>query len=150
MEDNKKPVNQTQSANNGTVNEMPSDGKINYPDVSVKELLAKQEVQSAIRRYVSVPETVTVKKVKSPFTNKETKDKTQKIEAISGTTIEDAFSCELTLLNTSELDPVEAVNKKYRIADYKFALEANMSGGKFGGYAATGLKLMVSKFEPVK
>lgn len=93
---------------------------------------------------------MTVKKVKSPFTNKETKDKTQKIEAISGTTIENAFSCELTLFNTKDLDPVEAVNKKYRIADYTFALEANMSGGKFGGYAATGLKLMVTKLEEVK
>lgn len=150
MEENKKNVNQTQPANSGTVNEKPSDGKTNYSDMSIKELFAKLEMQEAIRRYVSVPEIVTVKKVKSPFTNKETKDKTQKIEAISGTTIENAFSCELTLFNTKDLDPVEAVNKKYRIADYTFALEANMSGGKFGGYAATGLKLMVTKLEEVK
>lgn len=68
---------------------------------------------------------------------------------MSGTTIEDAVSHELTLFNT-ELDPVEAVNKKYRIIEYVFALEANMNAGKFGGYAAKGLKLMVTKLEEVK
>ena len=67
-------MNQTQPANSGTVNEKPSDGKTNYSDMSIKELFAKLEMQEAIRRYVSVPEIVTVKKVKSPFTNKETKD----------------------------------------------------------------------------
>ena len=125
------------------------DAKTSYRDVSVKELIAKQEVQEAIRRSVVVPETVTVKKLRKAFENKETKTFTQKIEAMSGTTIEDAVSLELTLLDT-ELDPVEAVNKKYRIIDYTFALEANMSAGKFGGYAAKGLKLMVTKLEEVK
>lgn len=120
--------------------------KTNYPDVSIKELIAKKEVQEAIQRYVDVPKVVTVKKLKKPFENKETKSSTQKIEAMSGTTIEDAVTHELTLLDT-ELDPVEAVNKKYRIIEYTFALEANMSAGKFGGYAAKGLKLVVTKLE---
>lgn len=131
------------------VNKNISAEKPSYSDVSIKELFAKQEMQEAIRRFVHIPDMVTVKKLRNPFENKETRDKTQKIEVMSGTTIEDAVSFELTLLNT-ELDPVKAVNKKYRITDYSFALEANMSGGKFGGYAAKGLKLIVTKLEEVK
>lgn len=143
----KNVTNQTKPENNTSGN-MPA-AKTNYPDVSVKELLAKQEVQEAIRRYAAVPDVVTVKKLRNPFENEETKTITQKIEVMSGTTIEDAVSLELTLLGT-ELDPKEAVNKKYRILDYTFALEANMSAGRFGGYAAKGLKLMVTKLEEVK
>lgn len=135
--------------NSNTISENPSDAKPDYSDVSVKELFAIEELQRAVRDYVAVPEVVTVKKLKNPFENKETNTTTQKVEAMSGTTIEDAVSLELTLLNT-KLDPVEAVNKKYRIVDYTFALEANMSGGKFSGYAAKGLKLMVTKLEEVK
>lgn len=127
----------------------PNQAKTNYADVSIKELIAKPEVQEAIRRYVSMPEIVTVKKLKNPFENKETKITTQKVEAMIGTTVEDAVSFELTLVDT-ELDPVEAVNKKYRIIDYSFALEANMKAGKFCGYAAKGLKLMVARLEEVK
>lgn len=142
-------VTQAQPASNDTVSGNIPAGKTIYSDVSIKGLFAKQEVQEAIRRCVCVPDMFTVKKLKNPFENKETKDKTQKIEVMSGTTIEDAVSFELVLLNT-ELDPVKAVNKKYRIIDYTFALEANMSGGKFSGYAATGLKLVVTKLEEVK
>lgn len=142
-------VNQAQPANNDTVSgNIPAEKTI-YSDVSIKELIATKEVQEAIRRCVYLPDIFTVKKLKNPFENKETKDKTQKIEVMSGTTIEDAVSFELVLLNTA-LDPVKAVNKKYRIIDYKFALEANMSAGKFSGYAATGLKLIVTKLEEVK
>lgn len=117
--------------------------------VSIKELLAKQDVQDAIRRYLKIPEVVTIKTVNSPFRNKETKIKTQKLEVASGKTIEDAAFFELTLVDT-ELEPEKAIGKKYRIAEYKLALIANMSGGKFGGYAAKGLKLMVTRLEEVK
>ena len=147
--ENKNTANQAQPANNGTVSEIIPAVKTSYPDVSVKGLIAQKEVQEAFRRYISIPDKFTVKKLKEPFKNKETKEKTQKIEVMSGTTIEDAAAYEMTLLNT-ELDPVKAVNKKYRIIDYAFALEANMSGGKFGGYSATGLKLIVTKLEEVK
>lgn len=146
---NKNASNQEKLTNNGTISGSIPSVKINYWDKSIKELIAEKEVQEAIRRLVAVPKDVTVKKLKKPFENKETKTVTQKIEAISGTTIKDAVSLELTLLDT-ELDPVEAVNKKYRIIDYTFALEANMNAGKFGGYAAKGLKLMVTKLEEVK
>ncbi len=64
-----------------------------------------------------------------------------------GTSLENAFAFELTLVDAELGD--EAINKKYRIVDYTFALEANMAGGKFSGYAAKGLKLMVSKLEEV-
>ena len=141
--------NQVKPANNDTISGNIPAEKTSYPDVGLKGLIAENDVQEAFRRYVSIPEKFTVKKLKEPFKNKETKDKTQKIEVMSGTTIEDAAAYEMTLLNI-ELDPVKAVNKKYRIIDYTFALEANMSGGKFGGYAATGLKLVVTKLVEVK
>lgn len=149
MEENKKPVNQTQPANSGTVNEKPSDGRPDYPDVSIKEVLIKQEVQEAIRRYVNVPDKVIVKKVRNAYTDDRTKDTTQKVEAIGGTTIDNAFPCELTLLNTA-LDPETAINKKYRIVESMLGLKANISEKKFSGYAATGFKLMVTKLEEVK
>lgn len=123
--------------------------KLDFKDASLKELIAKSRVQAALRHYIDVPDEVTVKKLKKPFENKETKEKTQKIEVMSGTTIEDAVAFELTLLNT-ELDPIAAVNKKFRIVDCTFALTANMKDGKFSGYAASGLKLMVTKLEEVK
>lgn len=146
--------NQTDKETNQVIPKINASGdnsavKTSYSDVSIKELVAKKEVQEAIQRYAAVPENMTIKKIRKAFENKETKTITQKIEAMSGTTIEDAVYFELTLLNT-ELDPVEAVNKKYRILDYMFALDANMSGGKFNGYAATGLKLMVTRLEEVK
>lgn len=147
--ENKNALTQEKPENNGTDNRNIPAEKTIYSDVSIKELIATKEVQEAIRRCVYLPDIFTVKKLKNPFENKQTKDKTQKIEVMSGTTIEDAVSFELVLFNT-ELDPVKAVNKKYRIIDYKFALEANMSAGKFSGYAATGLKLIVTKLEEVK
>lgn len=147
--ENNIAVNQEKPEDNSTASGNISAAKSNFRDMSIKELIAKPEVQKTIQRYVTVPKVVTVKKLKKPFKNEETKATTQKIEAMSGTTLEDAVSLELTLLNT-ELDPVEAVNKKYRIIDYTFALDANMSSGKFSGYAATGLKLIVTRLEEVK
>lgn len=147
--ENKNTVNQEKPEINGTDIENNSDVKSNHWDVAVKGLIATQEVQEAIQHYVSVPKVAMVKKAKKPYENKETKDRTQKLEVMSGTTLEDAVTFELTLLNT-EIDPVKAVNKKYRIVDYTLALVANMKGHDFLGYAATGLKLIVTKLEEVK
>ncbi|MCM1253974.1 MAG: hypothetical protein NC321_14240 [Clostridium sp.] len=116
--------------------------------VSVKELLARPEVQAALQKLVFLPEVVVVKKVRKPFEDKETKTTSQKIEVISGTTLEDFLSFELTLLN-AELKE-EAINKKFRIVDFTFALSANMKDGKFSGYAARGLRVMATKLEEVR
>lgn len=140
---------QEKPANISTANEISLDADPYFWDWSIKELMAKEEVQKAILSYVHPPKEVTIKKLRKPFTNDETKTTTQKAEVMSGTTIEDAVSFELTLLGTG-LDPVKAINKKYHIIDYSFALEANMNAGKFGGYAAKGLKLIVTKLEEVR
>lgn len=143
-------VNQAEHTNNGTANGNIPAVKPYYPkDVSLKELIAKPKMQEAIREYVFVPDELTVKEVRKPFENGETNTTIQKVKALGGTTLEDAVNFDLTL-HGIKLDPVEALNKRYRILDYTFALEANMSGGKFGGYSAKGLKLMVTKLEEVK
>lgn len=142
-------VDSAKLANISTVTENPADEKSFFWTTGIKELFAKGEMQKAIQRYVAVPDVAIIKEVRNPFTNEDTKITTRKVLAMSGTTIEDAVSYELTLVNI-ELDPVKAINKKYRIVDYTFALEANMSAGKFGGYAAKGLKLMVTKLEEIK
>lgn len=141
--------NQVQPTNNGTISENNPAEKWTLANVRIKELLAKEDVKKAILNHVNVPKELFIKKVKKSFQPEEAKDKTQKIEVMSGTTLADAVTFELTLLNT-ELDPVEAINKKYRIIDYALALEANMKERKFVGYAATGMKLMVTKLEEVK
>lgn len=41
-------------------------------------------------------------------------------------------------------------NLPFKIVDYNFTLNANMRGGDFNGYSATGLKLLVTKIEPVE
>lgn len=133
----------------GNISAVAGNEKSSYSDVSVKALIAEEEVQEAMRRYVAVPKVIMIKQLKNPYRNKETNIVTQKISAMSGTTLEDAVSHEITLLDT-ELDPRNSVNKKYRIIDYKLSLEANMSNGNFNGYVATGLKLMVTKLEEVK
>ena len=133
---------------NGNVTDL-KDMYISPAEIRLKGVLEEDEVQKALRRCFPVPNVVTVKKLRNPYMNEDTKDTTQKIEVMGGTTLEDAVSFEVTLLNT-ELDPVAAVNKKYRLVDYKFALIANMSGGKFTGYAAKGLKLMVTRLEELK
>lgn len=149
MEDNKKPVNQTNNVNNGDINKTAPDALPSYAKASVKGTFAEEEVQKALRRYLAVPELVTVKEVRKSYKPEGADMSTQKIKVMSGTSIEDAESHELSLVGI-ELDPVKAVNKKYRIVDYTLGLEANMSGGRFGGYAATGFKLMVTRLEEVK
>lgn len=123
--------------------------KKNYQEVSVKELLAMPKVQEAIKQYVAVPEQIWVKRARNPYTNPDTKLLTQKIEGLSGTSMMDATAVGFTLVGM-ELDGENAINKMYRIVDYTVGLEANMSGGKFGGYSATGLKLLVTKMEEVR
>lgn len=147
--ENSNLSNQVQPTNNGTISENNPAEKWTLANVRVKELLAEEDVQKAILERVNVPKELFIKKVKKSFQPEGAKDKTQKIEVMSGTTLADAVTFELTLLNT-ELDPVEAINKKYRIIDYALALEANMKERKFVGYAATGMKLMVTKLEEVK
>lgn len=146
--ENKKPVSQARPEINSTVNEPASDALPSYAKASVKGTLAKEEVQEALRRCVAVPELVTVKEVRKSYKPDGAEAATQKIKVMSGTSIEDAEAHELSLVGI-ELDPVKAVNKKYRIVDYTLGLEANMSGGRFGGYAATGFKLMVTRLEEV-
>lgn len=146
---------QTTPADSGTTGGNTSAERPWFNDVSIKELISVEEVQEAFRRYVNFPDgTFIVKKAKKAYGGtKEIPDKTQKIEVLSGKTLEDAFACELTLLNT-EIDPIAAINKKYRLIDYKFALTAIMREGekekKFGGYASSGLRLIVTKLEEVK
>lgn len=144
-----KPIQTNLSKSESTASRVDAIEKTLFSETSIKELLAKQGVQEAIQRYIHVPEIVTVKKVRKPFENKDTKTKTQKIEVMSGTTIEDAITFELVLVDT-EIDAVAAINKKHRIADYTVSLDANMKERNFLGYAAKGLKLLVSKFEEVK
>ena len=48
------------------------------------------------------------------------------------------------------LDPVHAINKKYKIVEYELAMNSNMVGKNFQGYSATGLKLLIKKLEEVK
>ncbi len=123
--------------------------KKNYQEISVKELLAMSAVQEAIKKYVAVPEKILIKGARSPYQNPDTKLVTQKIEGMSGTSIMDATAVGFTLVGM-ELDSQNAINKMYRIVDYTVGLEANMAGGKFGGYAAKGLKLLVTKMEEVR
>lgn len=123
--------------------------KTAFADVRVKDIIAKPDIQAAIRRYVSVPKDVIIKKV----SNASKDHHTQKIEFMYGSTIFDAVHGQGTIsddTNRRFLDPENAINKKYRIVDYSFALEANMSGGNFGGYSATGLKLVIKKLEELK
>lgn len=134
---------------NNTINKEINEIKTLVSEVSLKELIAMLDVQDAIRKHVSVPNPVIVKKVRSPFKNEETGITTQKIEGVSGTSLMDMVSVNLTLVGT-ELDPVKSINKPYRLVDYTFALDANMAGGKFNGYSAKGFKLLVTKIEEMK
>ena len=133
------------TANNGE----PAVGKTFFPDVSLKELMAMPDVQEAVRRHISVPNPVIPKKVRNPFKNGETGITTQKVESVSGTSLMDIVNVSFTLVGTG-INPTDAINKPFRIVDYAFALDANMAGGKFNGYSAKGLKLLVTKIEEVK
>ena len=60
---NDQMANQTDQQKTGSaVSGSVPDVKTNYPDVSIKELIAKKEVQEAIQRYIDVPKVVTIKK----------------------------------------------------------------------------------------
>lgn len=120
-----------------------------FMDAKVKELIAKPDIQAAIRRYVSVPKDVIIKKVG----NASKDHHTQKIEFMYGETIEDAVHGKATIYDEKHvqfLNPENAINKRHRIVEYELALEANMVGGNFGGYSATGLKLVIKKLEEIK
>ena len=115
-------------------------------EVRVKELLSDEMFQKAIKDLVLVPNIIIIKQVKKPFTNEETKITTQKISAVSGTTLQDMVSVDFTLVGVT-IDPIDSINKEFKIIEYSLALEANMRGGNFNGYSATGLKLMISGIE---
>lgn len=138
-------MNMNTTASNEANNSM----KTLYSEASIKDLMAAPEVQAALRKYVSLCDNVVVKKLRKAYKNPNTKDTTQKVEGLSGKSMEESDIVSFTLVNT-ELNPEEAINKTYRIVDYTYALEANMKDGNFGGYAATGLKLLVTKLEEVK
>lgn len=133
---------------NNTINKAINETKSLFSEASIKELIAMQDVQAAIRQHVSIPGRVLIKEVRNPYLNKETGITTQKVKAVSGTSLLDMVSSELTLVNT-ELDPVKSINKLYRLVDYTFALDANMVNRQFMGYSAKGLRLMVTKLEEI-
>ena len=89
---------------------------------------------------------IVIKKVRSPYTSSHTGVTTQKVEAVSGTTLTDMVTANFTLVEV-KLAPVKAINKTYRILKYTLGLEANMDSKELNGYAATGLKLLVTKLE---
>lgn len=126
----------------------PTKNKAFYFDAKVKELLANADVQAALKNHIKVPGIVLAKKVSKASTDHHT----QKIEYMAGKTIEDAITGKLTIMDetdTNFLNPVNVVNKKYKITDYTLALDANMEGRNFTGYSAIGLKLIVHKLEEV-
>lgn len=122
--------------------------KPSFQDAKVKDTLTNPEIQRVLKQMLEVPEIVIVKKLG----NASPEHHTQKVEAMCGKTIEDAFAIKFTISDETRtyfLDPVKAINKKYRIIDYTLGLEANMSGKDFKGYSAVGFKLIVNKIEGV-
>jgi len=120
-----------------------------FTESSIKELLAAPDVQDALRRHVTVPDSVILKKVRNPFRNEETGMTTQKVEGVSGTSLMDMVNVNFTLVD-AKIDPVDSLNKTFRLAEYSLALDANMAGGRFNGYAAKGLRLLVTRMEEIK
>lgn len=123
--------------------------KVNFMDAGVKATILDPEVQKAIRHCVYVPDVVIVKKVRKPFKPDDAEQASQTIEGIGGTSLDDAFHLKLSLVGM-ELNPEDAINKKFRIIDCTVGLTANMKEAKFIGYAATGFKLTVTKMEEIK
>ena len=123
--------------------------KEKYNAVKVKDLIASPKVQEAIKERISVPRNIIVKQVRNPFTNQETNETTQKLHAVAGTSLMDMVELDLTLVGGQTIDAVEAINKNYQIESFNVSLDANMRGGTFNGYSATGLKLLVTKLIPV-
>lgn len=128
---------------------MPAAPKTPYSEASLKELMAKPDVQDAIRSHVHVPDSVIIKAARKPFKDEGTGTTTQKVEGVSGTSLFDVVTHHFTLVNT-EIDPIASINKTFRLSGCSFALDANMAGGKFNGYAAKGLKLLVTRIEEVE
>lgn len=124
--------------------------KTNYKEAKVKELIASPKVQEALKELISVPKDIIVKNVRNPYTNEETNETTQKIHAISGTTLMDMVEIDLTLVGGQTIDAVEAINKIYQIESFNVSLDANMRGGTFNGYSPTGLKILVNKLTELK
>lgn len=124
--------------------------KATCTEASVKTVIADPAVQAALRSCLRMPEQVLVKRVRQPYTPKNAEPgtlPTQKIEGIYGTSMMDADTIELTLVDI-ELGK-DAINHMYRLVDYTIALNANMADHKFCGYAAKGFKLLVTKIERV-
>ncbi|MTB36807.1 hypothetical protein [Streptococcus uberis] len=121
-----------------------------YTNVKIKELFANKDIQKVLKELVEVPKIVLIKQVKNPFTNKDTNETTQKIHAVSGTSLTDMIEIDFTIVGNEPLDAVYSINKYYQIDDYTMSMEANMRGGKFNGYSATGLKILVTKLSEVK
>ena len=133
--------------NNGKLNNSNStEKKPLYADVSLKELFAKEEVQNALEKCLNIPKLVIIKKVRKPYKSPDTGITTQKVEAVSGTSLADMVTANFTLVEI-KIDPVKAINKTYRILECTLGLNANMNGKNFNGYSATGLKLLVTKIE---
>ena len=152
----KEIVNDSAIANSVTATETAKDEstvnaveKIDYMNVRIKDLLSQPELQSAILRYARVPDEPIIKKVSKPSKDHHT----QKIEFIYGKSIMDAMHGQGTIYDETDkqfLDPVHAINKKYKIVEYELAMNSNMVGKNFQGYSATGLKLLIKKLEEVK
>ncbi len=64
---NGQTANGTNTTNNGTVNGNELTAKLSFMDVSIKELIAKEDVQKALRHHIAVPDVVTVKKLRKAF-----------------------------------------------------------------------------------
>jgi len=152
----KEIVNDSAIANSVTAAETAKDEstvnaveKIDYMNVRIKDLLSQIELQSAISSHVCVPDEMFIKKVSKPSTDHHT----QKIEFIYGKSIMDAMHGQGTIYDETDkqfLDPVHAINKKYKIVEYELAMNSNMEGKKFQGYSPTGLRLLIKKLEEVK
>lgn len=124
--------------------------KQNYANVKIKELISDNKIQEVLKELIEVPKKVLIKQVKNPFTNKETNETTQKIHAVSGTSLADMVEIDFTIVGNETLDGVQSINKMYEIDEFKVSLEANMRGGTFNGYSATGLKILVTKLTEIK
>lgn len=120
-----------------------------FASVSLKQLMSEENVQRALKEKVSIPDKIVIKEVRKPFKNPDTGETSQKINCVWGTSVYDIQSFDISLEGCT-LDPIETINKTFQIIDFRLSLAANMSGGKFGGYAAKGLKLTVTKLEEVK
>ncbi|MFT8570508.1 MAG: hypothetical protein ABF718_01590 [Leuconostoc pseudomesenteroides] len=121
-----------------------------FNEAKIKELIATSKVQDALKEMVTVPKDIIIKSVRSPFTNKETNETTQKVHAVSDTSLMDMVEIDLTLVGGETVDEVEAINKSYHIDNFNVALDANMRAGNFTGYSPTGLKILVTAIAETK